>query len=505
MGNVNGTEEGCPEGLMQMLQMLGQNRSNPWEEKARTVSTFIREGDTDTAKTAIQEFESPQALAYLVRELINNDGEQFSNTLDEIFPVFLSKVELTSEESDGSPITRAFRLCFERSRFTPMIYNRVVALYAGEVQPEMLPILASVCMSSARQSTSSDHTVSLIRLFLSKVDWKTTKNSGTTTILGDIMVLLSSSPSDIFTECWNVIKTISERQDEDGTHFLALMSIVKTMLESNVSDDVQSYVNKAAADITSIIRKMPEDKRKGLCLATLVTLGIKSRNHAFLQQVISTISDFPLDESESLNVHGSALLGGVVLHCRGENVSEDEALVRRLTQTALLSATVAKSGRSTDFVVQALAHLVDSHGAEFTPFILEQLNLMYRMNSASLTTNTIFARIASLALCGTVLEGNATTDEQITSVIETLLNTPNPFKLKGTINTIGLMIIPVLLLQERLPELHTRYMNWVRENSEHFKPMREALNEYMNMTDSQDEKYAIMLRNGLTEFFKLLE
>ena len=89
-------------------------------------------------------------------------------------------------------------------------------------------------------------------------------------------------------------------------------------------------------------------------------------------------------------------------------------------------------------------------------------------------------------------------------MIQTVLDTPNPWVFSGTKSAIAMMVVPVLVLKSRIPELCNRYMDWVRANVEQLKPFEENLRKCETLLDSQDEELATSFKAQLNEFLSLM-
>ena len=516
MGNVNGTEEGpnacncgnpncrngggMPAGFMQMMQMLTGRRTNPWETKSQEVCSLIRENNKESVQNALKEFESVTSRAFLVRILIENieDNTEIRNVVNQVFPDFLRDVQIVTEESDGLPVTKALKACFTANLFKNEIRDRVNTLYQGDVGMEQLPLLASVAVSSVR-NVDHDLASSFVSLLLRKIDWDATSNAGAYSILAELLHFAGRDPvlKDIFDQCWTVVESTSRRQDDDGVAFLAITSMIKTLLQQDgVSSDL-------LLKLFTVLNDMPEDEKKIDSIATCVVYGLKEKNKQFVRSALgfSIFATYPLDGADAIILYSTVLSGRVIVHC-GSDEPEDNEMVEKSIRQAFMAATAVNRDDHTDMIVGPISHLIGAH-TEFVPYIAQELISMYKSNSVSMQTTGIYSTLAAMILTQGAFQVDLVTDEQATALIQTVLDTPNPWVFQGTKMAIAMMVVPVIALKNRLPELCGRFMDWVRANIEHLKPFEPLLRNCITMLDSKDEEVAAPFREQLTAFLDL--
>ena len=155
-----------------------------------------------------------------------------------------------------------------------------------------------------------------------------------------------------------------------------------------------------------------------------------------------------------------------------------------------------------------IMHIVNCHADEFLDYTIDELITMYRSNSASTLTVTLFGQTISALImtAGLRPEDLQITDEQITRLVDTVIATPNPWISKGPTHIIAMIALSVMTIKTRLPEIYDRYMTWIKENIEHIKPFKRQFEGSPNVFDGKaDPARCESFKNELNEFLPLLE
>jgi hypothetical protein len=531
-GCRNANMMGSPEAFMRMLNMVGK-RTNPWKEKAQTVgqlltASVVPDANTDELIEAISKFrpflentedkDGFQAIGYLLVELLKNFNEETRDTaipyVQEIFGAFLTRITVRDGNQDiVSEMFEALSRAGLTSECT-RVYQHFVTIYEGDVEFDDLAILAETAVVATEvaivrgEEWRSEQATQFTELFISKVNWREVDKSTPFRVLANILYATSYTPAfePLFNICWQAVELTTASDREDDTQFAAIGTMIKTISKiiskADLADDQLLKVHEVLDRLQAFLFETPGDKRYTVLGNTLMYQAT-AMNYGAIRRIMEFLNKYPLAEEDSFKVHTNAFTGAVIVHCGKHSIPADDESIRTTMRNALIAATTATEFESNQ-IMEMLSHVATNH-SEFIPYLVEQITFMYRTNSASpLTTNIFAAVVAPLIIKSVCHPEGGLTDEQITNLVNLVRQTPWPWSFKSKTACIAMMIIPVLTLKIRLPQVHASYMNWVVENLEHFQIYKERIQEAKDMCDEHEETRAIF-NEGLEQFLELLE